>query len=182
MTPRTPLMYIAALVMSGMILQSQTPDPLTSEARASYARVKGFILKAADAMPEQNYGFKPTADVRTFGELLIHVAETQMRTCAPSRAAPSRAAPSRAANDAVPKTGKAQTISAISASFEACDKAFEEINDNNIAQVTGTGWARGTRLASLYGTVVHDNEMYGVMGIYMRLKGLVPPSSEGSGR
>lgn len=156
-------------------LAAQTAEPVTSEAKASYGRVKGFILKAADAMPESNYSFKPAAEIRNFGQLFTHIAESQMRTCSGLNNAAKQ-------SDAATKTSKTEIIAAIKASFDECDKAFDSVNDASAAQTTGAGRGMRTKIGSLYGTVAHDNEMYGVIGVYMRLKGLVPPSSEGPGR
>ena len=66
-------------------------------------------------------------------------------------------------------------------SFSVCDKAYDLISDSNIAQVGGAGFMGGTMVGRLYGNLIHDNEMYGTMVVYLRLKGIVPPSSEGRG-
>lgn len=166
----------STLALAGAaVLLAQTADPISTEARGSYNRVKGFILKAADAMPEANYGFKPTAEIRNYGQLFTHIAESQMRTCSTLNGAMKQ-------SDAGSKTAKTDIIAVLKASFDECDKAFEGASDAAVAQTTGTGRAMRTKIGSLYGTVAHDNEMYGVIGVYMRLKGMVPPSSEGPGR
>ena len=73
-----------ALSVGGAGLAAQT-QPYPSEAKASYGRVKGFLLAAAEKMPEENYGFKASPDVRPFGQLIAHIADTQWMICSTVR-------------------------------------------------------------------------------------------------
>jgi len=81
--------------------------------------------------------------------------------------------------DAKSKTSKADLVAAIKESFDACDKAFDAVTDANAMEPVTYGRGQQPRIAALYGLVVHANEVYGAMGVYMRLNGIVPPSSEG---
>ena len=70
-------------------------------------------------------------------------------------------------------------VAALKESFDACDKAVDALTDANAMEPVAAGRGQQPRIVVLYGLVVHANEVYGAMGVYMRLKGLVPPSSEG---
>jgi hypothetical protein len=75
---------------------------------------------------------------------------------------------------------KADLVAAMKSSIAECEKAFASLTDATVVQMTtgGRGGAR-SRLATLWGMVAHDNEEYGYLAVHLRLKGIVPPSSEG---
>ena len=60
-------------------------ESLLNEARGDYNEVKNHILQSAAKMPEENYGFKPAARVRTFGQMLGHIAEEQFLFCSTAK-------------------------------------------------------------------------------------------------
>ena len=148
------------------------PNPLSAEAKQMYNGVKNNLLKMADKMPEEHYAFKATADVRTFGQLIGHVADSQARTCSAVNGEPKNL-------NAAAKTAKAELVAALKESFSLCDKAFDSLTDAKAGELLTMGQRQRTRLGVLVGTVSHSNEEYGYMAVYMRLKGVVPPSSEG---
>jgi hypothetical protein len=149
-----------------------TANPLSAEVQGRYAPLKGFILKSADTMPAENYSYKPTADIRTFARVVNHVTEAQNRTCGAlnGTSAPKPAPPETA--------DKATVVDALKASFAECDKAFGALTDANMTEMVQLGPVKRSRLGIAWGTIVHDDEQYATLALYMRLKGLVPPSSE----
>jgi hypothetical protein len=166
---------ISLLTVAGALaLQAQTPAPPSAAAtvKAAYGRIKTNFVKAAEKMPEENYGFAPATGIETFGQRVAHIADPQLGTC-------SALTGDRKTGTAKSKTAKADLVAAITESFAACDKAFDALTDANALEVVTAGRGQQPRLAVLYGIVVHANEVYGAMGVYMRVKGLVPPSSEG---
>ena len=149
-----------------------TANPLSAEVQGRYAPMKGFILKAADAMPAEDYSFKPTPDIRTFARVVNHVTEAQNRSCgALNGTATPKPAPAETAD-------KATVVDALKASFAECDKAFAALTDANVTEMIQAGQTKRSRLGIAWGTVTHDTEQYATLALYMRLKGLVPPSSE----
>ncbi len=148
------------------------PNPLSADAKAMYNGVKNNLLKMADKMPEEHYAFKATAEVRTFGQLIGHVADSQARTCSAVLGDPKNL-------NAAAKTSKADLVAALKESFTLCDKAFDSLTDAKATETIAMGQRQSTRLGALLRTVSHSNEEYGYMAVYMRLKGIVPPSSEG---
>lgn len=148
---------------------------LIDEAKASYAMQKQFITAAADAMPEADYGFKATPEVRPFGELVAHVAQVQNVAC-------SIIAGQAPGQPAAPATSKAELVAQLKASFDKCDAANASVNAGNAFDVVGKGFLHGTRVGIIEKNVAHDNEMYGTMSVYLRLKGIVPPSTAARAR
>src|SRR5271168_11312 len=148
-------------------------DPLSKEAQTNYARVKANIVKSADKMPAEDYSFKPTPDIRTFARVLNHVTEAQAHICG---------AINGSKPDAItvpPETAdKATIVAALNASFAECDKAYASVTDANMTEMIAAGPVKRSRLGLLWGNASHDNEQYATLALYMRLKGLVPPSSE----
>lgn len=151
-------------------------NPISDAVRSNWNGVKRNIAQSAELMPEENYNFKPTADVRTFGEILAHVAGASYVFCASAKNEKSPFA-----EDAFEKTAKtkAQIVKATTDAIAYCDGAFAALTDANAAASVRAafGDAQTTRLNSLIGQISHDGEHYGNLVTYFRLKKLVPPSS-----
>jgi uncharacterized damage-inducible protein DinB len=150
----------------------QTANPLSTELKQMYTGVKNNLIKMAEKMPEEHYSFKATPEIRTFGQLVAHVADSQARTCSAVNGE------SKALN-AGQKTTKADLVAALKESFALCDTAFNSLTDAKAGEMVTMGQRQRSELGALAGTVSHSNEEYGYMAVYLRLKGIVPPSSEG---
>lgn len=174
------LMCVAAgLMISGTALAQAPAAPVgpsgpAGEVQRGYAAQKGNILKAADKMPESDYQFKPTPEVRTYARVVNHVTEAQLRTCG----AVNRTAANDLAKVPAETADKAAVVEALKASFAECDKAFAAVTDANLGDMFEVFNAKRSRIGIMWGTVSHDNEQYATLALYLRLKGLVPPSSE----
>ncbi len=145
-----------------------------AEAQRSYAALKGNILKAADKMPAGDYGYKPTPEVRTFARVVNHVTEAQARTCGAANKTEASAMVKVPAETA----DKAAIVEALKASFAECDKAFAGTTDGNLTESLEVFGSKRSRIGVMWSTVAHDDEQYATLALYLRLKGLVPPSSE----
>jgi len=143
---------------------------IISEVKQNYLRTKDLILRAADKMPEDSYGMKTTPQVRTYAQLLTHIAQGQQMICGGIFNQPGRAD--------IAKSSKADVIAELKKSFEICDRAYDFLSEGNMGIVGGSEFMGGTMVGRLYANVIHDNEMYGTMVVYLRIRGLVPPSSE----
>jgi hypothetical protein len=180
--------FIAALAGASVPVSAQTPGKATvgpgsipagpvtpfSDVQRGYATLKTNILKSADRMPAEDYGFRPTPDVRTFARVVNHITEAQLHSCG---------AMNGTAADALPKVppetaDKAAIVAALQASFAECDRAYASLTDANLLQMISLGPVTRARIGFAWGNVSHDNEQYATLALYMRLKGLVPPSSE----
>src|SRR5512145_685528 len=151
---------------------SQNSNPMIAELKQMYTNVKNNHIKMADKMPEEHYSFKAAAEIRTFGQLVAHVADSQARTC-------SAVNGEQKAVNASSKTTKADLVAALKESFDMCDKAFYSLTYAKAAEMVSMGQRQRSRLGALAGMVSHSNEEYGYMAVYLRLKSIVPPSSEG---
>jgi uncharacterized damage-inducible protein DinB len=147
-------------------------NPLSAEVKGSYTGIKNNFVKAAEKMPEEHYGFKATAEVQTFGQRVAHIADANLRTCALLKG-------EQKSGNAASKTSKADLVAALKESFAYCDSIYDSLTDADATKLVTMGNRQRSKLAALWGIVAHDNEVYGAMGVYMRLKGIVPPSSEG---
>jgi uncharacterized damage-inducible protein DinB len=137
------------------------------------AGVARNVVEAAEKMPEAEFTFQPTKDVRTFGGFVGHLANSAFGYC------------SRAKGDANPNTedfekvtGKAALVTAIKAATAYCDGVYAVQTDASLAEMITMGQNRQPRGQVLIQNVSHNNEHYGNLATYMRIKGLVPPSTE----
>ena len=161
------LAFIAAVTLS-----AQNANPFSAETKQSYAGIKSILTKAADKMPEENYSFKTVPAVRTYGEMIGHVADIQVMLCGLVKGEQKR-------GDAGNKKTKAELVAALKASFDYCDPIYNSMTDAMGAERVMMFGRQMTKLGVLNFNVEHDNEMYGTMVAYLRIKGIVPPSSEG---
>jgi uncharacterized damage-inducible protein DinB len=163
---------VVGLMFAGAALGQGSP--LASEVQRAYAAVKPNVLKAAEKMPAEDYGYKPTPDIRTFARVVNHVTEAQIHICG----AANHVDPAAAAKVPADTADKATILEALNESFAECDKAYAGLTDANLTDMLQVGPVKRARLSLLWGNVSHDNEQYATLALYLRLKGLVPPSSE----
>jgi uncharacterized damage-inducible protein DinB len=134
--------------------------------------VKDYVVRAAEKMPEENYSFRPTPEVRSFGQLVAHVADANFMFAA--MALGQKPEPR---NVEKTKTSKADLVAALKESVAACDKVFGE-SDTQLETATKLFDFDTNRFGVVGLLIGHNYEHYGNMVTYMRMKGLVPPSSE----
>jgi hypothetical protein len=168
------LVVCIAWNLQAQMTQMAAPS-MSGDIKQAYNGIKNNLTLAAEKMPEDGYGFQPTPEQRNFGGWVAHVADAQMTTC-------SRITGTQRALNAASKTSKADLIAALKESFAACDVVYNALTDANAADAVAAGRAQRPRLTVLAGNVAHDNECYGSMAVYLRLKGIVPPSTEGMGQ
>jgi uncharacterized damage-inducible protein DinB len=159
-----------------------TANPLTAGAGRTYAIIKGYIIKAAAKMPEESYAFKPTPEIRSFGQLVGHIADSNFGFCSfvTGEKPPMGGFDPGATSIEKTKTTKADLEKALADSFAYCDKAHAGMTDAAGAALVKTFAGEMAKLSVLEFNTHHDFEHYGNIVTYMRLKGIVPPSSEQS--
>jgi hypothetical protein len=164
--------FLLVLGLLGVSAANAQDNPFSADARQTYALIKTSILRAADKMPAENYSFHTVPEVRTFAQMIAHIADAQFRMCAVVKEEPPAAS-------VASKTTKAELVVALKASFDYCDPVYESMTDK--AGAAKVKWARWemSKLGLLNWNISHDNEMYGILGAFLRVKGIVPPSSEG---
>jgi hypothetical protein len=156
------------------------PVGIAAGLQRAYNRVKGFVVQSADKLGEADYAFKPTNEIRSFGQLWGHVANFHYQVCAQVKGVPN---PNMGNNLETTATTKAAITKALADSFAFCDDAFAALTDQTASEMVTGGRGGPTAKAVLLNQIIeHDNEMYGVGTVYQRLKGVVPPSTEAQGQ
>ncbi len=168
------LVLFATATNSGAQSAAKDANPVVSSMRNEWKTIAGYIAKAADQMPEADYAFQPTSTVRTFGQLIGHLAGSQNLICSAALGEPPRAAEDDIEKNVITKAG---LVAALRASTEYCTRAYSQ-PDAATGGATKLFGSDATRLEALVRNTVHDGEHYGNIVTYMRIKGMVPPSSQ----
>ncbi|HZU27106.1 MAG TPA: DinB family protein [Bryobacteraceae bacterium] len=155
--------------------KATSANPLTGGEKGIYHYIMGMAIKAAEEMPEENYSFKPVDTIRSFGQLAAHVADGQYEFC--GFVSGDKTMPDVEKN----KTTKADIVQAMKDAMAYCDKAYAGLSDASGAEkVKLFGQMELPKLTVMSLNTAHTDEHYGNMVTYLRLKGLVPPSSQRS--
>lgn len=181
MPRETNLVVTAGLMaaLAGGMVSAQTPRPPQTfpvYLQGQYATLKRNIVGSVDKMPAEQFSFKPAPEVMSYAEMLLHIIETQYAYCYTVKGGE---------NPATGKNFKAADKAAIAAivkdSFTYCDDAFAAVTNENALEMITAGAAPNqrqlARVNQLTQLIVHGNEHYGNLVTYMRIKGIVPPSS-----
>ena len=153
--------------------ESANPNPYSAFNKAAYARLKGIMLASAEKMPEESYSFKPVDSVRSYGQLVGHLADAQYLFCSMAMGEKNPAPGIEKT-----KTSKADLIAALKEAEAYCDKAYDTMTDASGAQMVKMFGNDAPKLDVLVVNNMHNMEHYGNMVTYMRIKGIVPPTSE----
>lgn len=172
------LALLAGFIALPAAAQDRAPaDPLTAALKRQFDGVSRNVREAAEKMPEDKYSYQATKDVRTFGRFVGHVANAQYTFCSRAKGEPN---PNK--EDFEKVAGKAALVKAITAANDYCTAVFTSANDKwmleTIAQGQAPNQMQVPRAAVLANNTSHSNEHYGNLVTYMRINGLVPPSTE----
>jgi uncharacterized damage-inducible protein DinB len=167
------LFLLAVAAMPAMAQKSSVPSSGVENARLLWSDTRNNIVQSAADVPEAMYSYRPTPEVRTFGELIGHIAGSQQMFCAMALGEKPPA------EDAVEKaaTTKAALVQALKASNDYCERAYKQTDAATTGMVDVFGSQR-SRMFVLFENASHDAEHYGNIVTYMRLKKMVPPSSQ----
>ncbi len=167
------LLATAAFAQSDAQKSANQDNPLSTFNKYAYARVKGILLRSAEKMPEENYSFKPIDTVRSYGQIVGHVADAQYMFCSIALGETNPAPKIEQT-----KTSKADLTAALKEAFAYCDKAYDGMTDASATQMVKLFGNDAPKLGVLTVNNMHNMEHYGNLVTYMRLKNIVPPSSE----
>jgi uncharacterized damage-inducible protein DinB len=148
-------------------------NPLSAETKALYGMTKANILKSAQKMPEKNFGFKPAESVRSFAGVVGHIADAQYLFCGAVKGE------SKQMNIEKTQTTQEGLVAALKDAFAYCDAVYDSMADSAAADKIKFFGSQRTKLETLNFNIAHNFEHYGNLVTYMRIKGVVPPSSEG---
>jgi uncharacterized damage-inducible protein DinB len=167
------VMVLAGLAAPGVPARAQAVDATHASVKTTYDVVKGYISKAAAQVPEDKYKYQPTKDVRTMGQLFGHIADASVTICA------TAAGTKPAAGGAEKLATKAELQKAVADAFAACDRALAAITTANANETVDLFGMKHSRIGAIAFNSAHLFEHYGNIVTYMRLNGMVPPSSGG---
>jgi uncharacterized damage-inducible protein DinB len=175
-------MFTIAIIVSLTLAQAPapTPDQTTTSgfATTTYRAIKDFVTRSAEKMPSDQFTFQPTQEVRSFARLLAHIADANYLLCAFALGEPN---PNGKQMDRIEKENLAREplLERLKESFAYCDRAYTMLTEANSGeQVAFFGTQKRTRMGVLWFHISHAYEHYGNLVTYLRLKGIVPPSSE----
>jgi uncharacterized damage-inducible protein DinB len=160
------------LVAAGLSAQQPPANPLSATSKAIFAISKGDVLGSVDIIPEDLWSYQPTKDVRTIGQLFAHIADGQYEFC-------GVAVEGKPVSKDIEKTAKtkAEIVAALKEAFSYCDHAYSNMTDAKAPEIVKFFGMNVTRLGVLDFNTAHNMEHYGNLVTYMRIKGIVPPSS-----
>jgi len=161
---------VAAIAMSSAFAQ----DPVSADTKSLFEIAKMYITKSAAKIPEEMYSYRPTPEVRSVAELFGHIAEAQYMFCSPVKGEPAP----KVKIEKV-KTGKEELSAALKEAFEYCDATYGKMTDAQMADKVKFFNRDRTKSFVMNMNSMHNYEHYGNLVTYMRLKNIVPPSSEG---
>jgi uncharacterized damage-inducible protein DinB len=162
----------AALACAALFAQQKggAPVDMATDLKQNYNGGKSKIIAAAEQMAEENYSFKPNPDEMSFGGWVAHVADLQSGFC-------NSVTGGTKTVGAGQKTAKADLVAALKESFEICDAAYDGTTAANINDNVQTFRGPRPRGSWLWFNVAHNEECYGSMSVYLRIKNIVPPST-----
>lgn len=168
-----PAFCTCLLAGGNALAQSAGSNPLSTSTKGIYTMTKMNVMKSAEEMPESNYSFKPVDSVRSYGEVLAHIADGQYEFC-------SAATGDKTEHPSVEKSAKtkADIIAGLKTAFAYCDKAYDEMTDAKAADMAEFFHRPMPKLSILNFNTAHTDEHYGNLVTYLRIKGMVPPSSK----
>ena len=159
-------------LLAGVAAAADAPNPLVATSSMFYGLIKNDVLGSAEKMPEADYSFRPTLEVRTYGELLAHIANAQFLMCGIA----SDGKPVKKDFEKTAKT-KAEIEAALKESVAFCEGVYQKMTDADAVATVPFFGRQASKLGVLDFNIAHDFEHYGNLVTYMRIKGIVPPSS-----
>lgn len=148
-------------------------NPISSTIKSQLPRFGKNMVAAADSMPAEKYNFKPTAEMNTFGHLIMHIAQSNNLLCA--KISGTDAPEAKLADT----DGKDKLVAALKASFDFCSTALANVDDSKLgAPIVLFGNRPSSRGAALIALSDGWNDHYGAQAIYLRLNGILPPTAQ----
>lgn len=181
-TMRVLLQTLLMFLLTAVIWAQDSPTaaavpsvdhPLSADNRSMYGGVKQILMRSAQQMSEDDYNFKPADGVRTYGQILGHIADSQYLFCS---AALGEKNPAPKVEKT--KTSKTDLVNALKDAFAYCDKAYDAMTDVSAAETVKFMGRDKPRLGVLSINNVHTIEHYGNLTTYMRMKNVIPPTSD----
>jgi hypothetical protein len=169
------VMLVAVAAISARAQESSAPiaNPVSTTVKSQLTRFSKNMVAAAESMPAEKYGFKPTPEMNTFGHLVMHIVQSNNLLCSKISGA---AAPDAKLADS---DGKEKLVAGLKASFEFCSTALANVDDSKLSEsMILFGNRPASRAAALIALSDGWNDHYGTQAIYLRLNGILPPTAQ----
>ena len=169
------VMLVAVAAISARAQESSAPiaNPVSTTVKSQLTRFSKNMVAAAESMPAEKYGFKPTPEMNTFGHLVMHIVQSNNLLCSKISGA---AAPDAKLADS---DGKEKLVAGLKASFEFCGTALANVDDSKLSEsMMLFGNRPASRAAALIALSDGWNDHYGTQAIYLRLNGILPPTAQ----
>ncbi len=169
------VMLVAVAAISARAQESSAPiaNPVSTTVKSQLTRFSKNMVAAAESMPAEKYGFKPTPEMNTFGHLVMHIVQSNNLLCSKISGA---AAPDAKLADS---DGKEKLVAGLKASFEFCSTALANVDDSKLSEsMMLFGNRPASRAAALIALSDGWNDHYGTQAIYLRLNGILPPTAQ----
>jgi uncharacterized damage-inducible protein DinB len=166
-------LLLVAVVVNAQESSAPVANPVSATVKSQLARFSKNMVAAAEAMPAEKYGFKPTPEMNSFGHVVMHIAQSNNTLCAKIS---GTTAPDAKIADT---DGKDKLVAALKASFEFCATALANVDDSKLGEsMVLFGNRPSSRAAALIGLSDGWNDHYGAEAIYLRLNGILPPTAQ----
>jgi hypothetical protein len=154
--------------------QSETvANPVSTTVKAMLGRFEKNMVGAAEAMPAEKYGYKPTPDMNSYGHLVMHIAQSNNLFCSKIAGQP---APEVKISDS---DGKDKLVAALKESFAYCTTALANGDDSKLGEpMVLFGNRPASRGAAMVSLAASWTDHYATQAIYLRLNGILPPTAQ----
>src|ERR1700720_4608702 len=167
------LALVAAVAAYAQEGSAPVANPVSATVKTQLTRFSKNMVAAAESMPADKYGFKPTPEMNSFGHLVMHIVQSNNLLCSKISGAP---APEAKLADT---DGKDKLVAGLKASFEFCTTALANVDDSKLGEsMILFGNRPASRAAALIALSDGWNDHYGAQAIYLRLNGILPPTAQ----
>ncbi len=167
------LVVFVLLAMATAFTQDNK-NPVTSVVKEILPRQQKNLVAAAEEMPADKFGFKPTPKQMTFGNLVLHIIQSNSYLCAKIGEVPEAKSPGLKGTD-----GKERLVAALKASFDFCSTALGKVDDSKLGDTVELfGGREGPRAFALIALTNDWADHYSAAAMYLRLNGLLPPTAQ----
>jgi hypothetical protein len=167
------LMLVAVSATRSQESSAPVANPVSTTVKSQLTRFSKNMVAAAESMPAEKYGFKPTPEMNTFGHLVMHITQSNNLLCSKISGA---AAPDAKLADS---DGKEKLVAGLKASFDFCSTALASVDDSKLGEsMVLFGNRPASRAAALIALSDGWNDHYGAEAIYLRLNGILPPTAQ----
>jgi len=167
------IFFVVVATAVPSLLSAQTAAPsLSKELTGTFQRAATEILDVAEAMPAEKYGYKPTPEISSFGDQLVHVAGVVQRFIDTAKGTKTEAAHHGA-------MAKPEIIALVKKTFQSAQEMITPLTDAQLLEPVKFpfGDRTVTRATFWQGPLFQIRNHYGQLVVYLRMNGIVPPAT-----